>query len=157
MHQRDSAPFEASKLFQNRVVTRAFAMVGLATAVALSSVAAQPEMLEVIFSVPGRDEAGVSLAAPIRLQFSTHLDASTLKDQITLAYSAEDSRERGEPEPPAIDFSTSYDAADRALAIRPTKPWERFREVRLTLGAGIRSATGERLKPFALSFTTGGS
>ena len=124
---------------------------------ALSLVAAQAETLEVIFSVPGQDDAGVSLAAPIRLQFSAHLDASSLKDQITLAYSAEDSRERGEPEPPAIDFSTSYDAADRALTIRPTRPWERFREVRMTLGAGIQGASGERLKPFALSFTTGGS
>jgi hypothetical protein len=109
------------------------------------------------FCVPGQDEAGVSLAAPIRLQFSAPLDASTLTGQITLAYSTEDSRERGEPEPPAIDFSTSYDAADRALIVRPMKPWERFREVRLTLSDGISSVSGERLRPFSLRFTTGGS
>lgn len=138
-------------------VTRVVATVGLVVAMALSPVAAQPETLEVVFSVPGQDEAGVSLAALIRLQFSAPLDASTLKDQITLAYSAEDSRERGEPEPPAVEFSTSYDAADRALTICPTRSWERFREARLTLGAGIRSATGERLKPYTLIFTTGGS
>ncbi len=157
MNQRDKRTIAASNLFQNSVVTRAVATAGLVAAMTLSLVAAPSEPVEVIFSVPGQDEAGVRLNAPIRLQFSAHLDATTLQDQITLVYSLQDSLERGEPEPPAIEFSTSYDAADRALTIRPTRPWERFREVRLTLGAGIRSAAGEHLKSFALSFTTGGS
>ena len=138
-------------------MSRALVILTLAASLAPSAMAVQAGAVEVIFATPGADEAGVSLSTPIRLQFSAHLDASTLTDQIALAYSPEDSRERGEPEPPPIDFSTRYDGADRALTIRPTKPWERFREVRLTLGDGIRSAAGERLQPFSLTFTTGGS
>jgi hypothetical protein len=79
MNTRDNRTMEASDLFQNSVVTRAVAMMGLAAAMAQSSVAAQPETLELTFSVPGQDEAGVSLAAPVRLQLSAHLDASTLQ------------------------------------------------------------------------------
>jgi len=129
----------------------------VSAAPAPSAAGAQPGTVGVIFSSPDNDEAGVSLSAPIRLRFSADLDASTLDGQLALAYSAEDSRERGEPEPPAIAFTFEYDGAGRALTIRPTKHWERFREVQLTLGTGVRGAAGEHLQPFALTFTTGGS
>jgi len=119
-------------------------------------VSAQPAV-EVIFHVPRQDEAGVSVRAPVRLQFSADLDPSTLAGNITLQYSVEDSRDRGEPEPPAIRFTTTYDGKDRSVTVRPETPWERFREVRLRLSDGIRGTSGAALTPFALSFTTGGS
>jgi hypothetical protein len=68
-----------------------------------------------------------------------------------------DSRDRGEPEPPPIAFTAEYDGGDRTQTLRPSKPWERFREVHVGLGSGNRSAAGASLKPFSLVFTTGGS
>jgi hypothetical protein len=144
-------------LIQNSCVTRLLAAARLVFVLALAVAAAQAGTVEVIFSAPGHEEAGVPLNAPVRLQFSAPLDGSTLKDQVAIGYSTEDSRERGEPEPPAVAFTVSYEGPDRAVIIRPTQPWERFREVRLTLGVGIRGAAGERLRPFSLRFTTGGS
>lgn len=121
-----------------------------------ASAAAQPAV-NVIVHAPRQDEAGVSLRAPVRLQFSADLDPSTLAGNITLQYSVEDSRERGEPEPPVIHFTASYDGQDRSVTVRPATPWERFREVRLRLSDGIRNTSGAPLTPFTLAFTTGGS
>jgi hypothetical protein len=136
----------------SRVLAAALLVCTLAAAV----VAAQPAV-EVTFHVPRQGEAGVSLRAPIRLQFSADLDASTLAGNVTLQYSLEDSRDRGEPEPPAIRFAATYDGKDRSVTVRPATPWERFREVRLRLTDGIRATSGAKLTPFTLDFTTGGS
>lgn len=140
----------------HRVLHQAVAVLVLVATGVLSGTA-QTGTVEVIFSIPGRGEAGVKLTTPVRLQFSAHLDEATLSDHIWVAYSPEDSRDRGEPEPPAIGFVAEYDGGDRALTIRPTKPWERFREVRVRLDGGIRSADGRPLKPYELTFMTGGS
>jgi hypothetical protein len=117
----------------------------------------QPETVEVIFSDPGPNQAGVALKTPVRLQFSDDMDAATFDGRVRLAYSAEDSRERGEPEPPVIEFEVTYVGADRALTIRPRESWLRFREVRLRFLDGIRGVSGAPLRPFELAFTTGGS
>ena len=117
----------------------------------------QTDHIEVIFSVPGQDEGGVGLGVPIRLQFSGNLDAASLEGRVVLSYAAEESRERGEPEPPAIGFTLRYEPGDRALTIQPAEPWARFREVRLQLVEGIRAGDGRPLKPYRLSFVTGGS
>lgn len=110
----------------------------------------------VIAHSPGQNEADVRLDTPIRVQFSADIDPSTLEGQITLAYSAEDSKARGEPEPPRVAYQTEYVAPERTLIITPIGGWLRFREVRLMLDEGIRGADGAPLEPFALRFTTGG-
>lgn len=130
--------------------------VVLLAVVALGAARAQVDRVKVIAHDPAQDAAGVSLSTPIRVQFSADLDRSTLDGQIALAYSAEDSKERGEPEPPAIAYETDYVSKDRTLIIRPVNGWLRFREVRLTLGEGIRSTNGASLERFSLKFTTGG-
>ena len=95
-----------------------------------------------IFHLPRQDEAGVSLRTPIRLQFSADLDAVDAgRSNVTLEYSTEDSRDRGEPEPPAIRFTAAYDGKDRSVTIQPSAPWERFREVRLHLTDGVRGTS----------------
>jgi hypothetical protein len=136
------------KLFAATVVLLAVAALGAA--------GAQVERVKVIAHEPGQDEAGVNLTTPIRVTFSAELDRSTLEGQIALAYSAEDSKERGEPEPPAIAYETDYMSEDRTLIIRPINGWLRFRDVRLTLGDGIRGTNGASLERFSLGFTTGG-
>jgi hypothetical protein len=131
------------------------ALAGLvAGATGLATV--QREVVEVVFTDPGPDQSGVALSKPIRLQFSADMDPVTFDGHVRIAYSAEDSRDRGEPEPPVIAFTLAYVGADRALVIRPAEPWRRFREVHLHLLDGIRSTTGAPLRPFDLVFTTGG-
>lgn len=110
----------------------------------------------VIAHSPARNEADVQLDTPIRVQFSGEVDPSTVEGWITLAYSAEDSKERGEPEPPAIAFEIEYIAKDRTLVIRPVDGWLRFREVRFALGTGARGVDGAPVEPFVLTFMTGG-
>jgi hypothetical protein len=143
---------------QNRGMGRTAIAIAIAIAAWLASAAVggQGTSVTVIFHAPGQNEAGVRLTTPIRLQFSAELDPSTLEGHIALGYSAEDSKERGEPEPPRIAYETEYVRADRAVFIRPVGGWLRFREVRLTLGEGIRSTGGAGLEPFSLTFTTGG-
>ncbi len=139
------------------MVTRATVAVMVMAVLVAPGTAAQDTPVTVVFHAPGQDEAGVRLTTPIRLQFSADLDVSTIDGHVVLGYAVEDSQARGEPEPPPVAFETAYDPADRALTIRPAQPWQRFREVQLTLGNGIRSTDGRAAVPFRLSFMTGGS
>jgi Bacterial Ig-like domain len=118
---------------------------------------AQPPPLEIEFSAPVEGETDVRLDARIRVQFSRDVDPSSLKDRIRLSYSPTDSAERGEPQPPALDFTFDYDRGARALAIKPRTRFERFREVKLELLEGISSVDGSVLERWTLNFTTGGS
>jgi hypothetical protein len=145
-------------------VTRARLRLALAvTALALSSATAgqparkPPLPLEVDFSVPAEGEADVRLDAHIRIQFSRDAEPSSLADRVRLAYSREESTERGEAQPPALSFTTRYSDGTRVLEIVPAQPLERFRQVRLDLLEGIVGTDGSVLKPWSLRFRTGGS
>lgn len=116
-----------------------------------------PLPLDVDFSVPVEGEADVRLDARIRLQFSRDVDARSLKDRIRMTYSRTDSVERGEAHSPALTVTFRYNAGSRALEITPTQPLERFRQVSLALLDGIVGTDGSVLRPWTLSFTTGGS
>jgi Bacterial Ig-like domain len=117
----------------------------------------RPLPLEVNFSVPVEGEADVRQDTRIRLQFSRELDAASLKNRIRLSYSASDSVERGEAQPPGLAFTITYDAGTRVLEIRPTQPLERFRPVKLDLLEGIAGSDGSALHSWSLRFRTGGS
>jgi hypothetical protein len=116
-----------------------------------------PLPLEVDFSAPIEGEADVRLGTAIRIQFSRDLDAASLKGRIRISYSSSDSVERGEPQPPVVAFTTTYNPATRALEIRPSLPLERFRQVKLELLDGIVGTDGSVLRPWTLNFSTGGS
>ena len=124
---------------------------------AITSPPHPPWPLEIEFSVPIADEADVRLNSRIRLQFSRDVEPASLKDRIRITYSRTDSAERGEPQPPAVEFTFNYDKATRALEIKPNSPLERFRRVKLELLEGVVGLDGSVLKPWALNFTTGGS
>jgi hypothetical protein len=85
------------------------------------------------------------------------VDARSFDKRIRLSYSAEESAERGEAQPPAIAFAITYRAGARALEIRPSRPLERFRHVAVDLLEGIVGTDGSALRPWRLQFTTGGS
>jgi hypothetical protein len=113
--------------------------------------------LEVFFSAPTADEADVRLDTTIRIQFSRDVDPATLEGHVRIAYSARQAAERGEPQPPPIDFTVEYHPATRSLAITPTAPLQRFRDVTLQLLEGIQGPTGQPLAPWTLTFATGGT
>jgi hypothetical protein len=111
---------------------------------------------EVVFSVPTQNEADVSPTVTVRLQFSRDVDRETLKGRLRAGYAVRQSEQHGEPQPPAIEVSATYVEASRALEIRFRQPLERFRTVTVELLEGIAGTDGVAVKPWTLSFTTGG-
>ena len=116
-----------------------------------------PPPVEILFTAPAEGEADVRSTERIRMQLSRDLDPATLKDRVRLTYSAADSKERGEAQPPSIAFTTNYTKENRALEIRPTEPLARFRLVKMEILEGVKGTDGGPMAPFTLTFTTGGS
>ena len=116
-----------------------------------------PAPLDVDFSVPTEGEADVRLDATIRIKFSRDVDATSFDQRIRLSYSKEESAERGEAQPPAVSFTTSYSSKTQVLEISPRPGLERFRQVQLELLQGIVGRDGSILKPWSVRFRTGGS
>lgn len=116
-----------------------------------------PPPVEVLFTAPSEGEADVRLGERIRIQLSRDLDLESLKDRVRITYSASDSKERGEAQPPSIPYTTNYVKENRALEIRPVEPFERFRLVTLEILPGVKGTDGGDMPPFKLTFTTGGS
>ena len=116
-----------------------------------------PPPVEILFTAPAEGEADVRSSERIRMQLSRDLDPATLKDHVRLTYSAADSREPGDVPPPSIAFTTNYTKENRALEIRPVEPLARFRLVKMEILEGVKGTDGGPMKPFTLTFTTGGS
>lgn len=102
-----------------------------------------PIPVEVLFSAPTQGEADVRLDERIRLQLSRDLDPASLKDHVRIT--------------PPITFTTNYTKENRALEIRPTQAFERFQLVKVEFLEGVKGTDGGAMKPFVLTFTTGGS
>ena len=112
---------------------------------------------EVLFSTPTADETDVAVETKVRIQFSRDLDTSTIKGHVHFTYSMQQARERGEPEPPPITARIGYNPMARIMEITFDPPLERFRIVQITVDADIHGTDGVPLKPWSLTFTTGGS
>src|SRR5580765_2280926 len=108
-----------------RLLCALLAALVLANTVAAQDSRRPPLPLEVTFSAPVEGEADVRLDAIVRIQFSRDVDARSLEKRIRMSYSAEESAERGEAQPPSITFEARYQAGSRALEIKPSRPLER--------------------------------
>jgi Big-like domain-containing protein len=111
---------------------------------------------EVVFSAPTQDETEVSVGTTVRIQMSRDLDASTLKNRIRISYAAQGGAPAQQPAPP-VEFTTQYSGPNRVVEIRFAKPLERFRTVKIDLIEGILGTDAQPLKPWTLTFETGGS
>jgi hypothetical protein len=111
----------------------------------------------VLFSAPTADETDVAQDTKVRIQFSRDLDPATLKGRVEVSYSMAQSRERGEPEPPPILVRVGYNPGARVMEITFDPGLERFRIVEVRLKDGILGTDGAPMKPWTLTFTTGGS
>jgi hypothetical protein len=116
-----------------------------------------PNALAVNGSTPTDGDADVRLDVVVRIRFSKEVDPRTFADRVRVSYSAAESADRGEAQPPAVAFSTRYIAASRTLEIIPSQRLERFRQVAVELLPGIVDRDGTALTPWALRFRTGGS
>jgi Bacterial Ig-like domain len=133
------------------------AATGVSQATQQVEIAIPPLPLEVQFSTPVEGEADVRLDSRIRIQFSRDVVATSLQDRIRVTYSQPDSVERGEPQPPTVEFTVRYNAENHSVEITPTKALERFRHVRVELLKGIIGTDGSLLRGWTLNFATGGS
>lgn len=103
---------------------------------------------EVVFSAPTQDEGDVELQTRIRIQFSRDIDAASFKEHVRVGYAVQ--------QVPPIAFSFRYNEGNRVLEIQFSQPLERFRAVRVDLLDGIEARDGAPLKPWTLTFETGG-
>ncbi|HEY7790755.1 MAG TPA: Ig-like domain-containing protein [Vicinamibacterales bacterium] len=110
---------------------------------------------EAVFSAPTSGETDVPLTTALRIQFSRDLDPSTLKDNITISYVAGEPAGGAAPAA-AIAFTYKYLPDRRELDIHFDRPLDRFRTVKATLATDILGADHQPLKPWTVSFTTGG-
>jgi len=111
---------------------------------------------EVVFSAPTEDETDVATTATVRIQLSRDIDQATLRNHIQVKYLEAQSRERGEPDTPKLDFTYQYNPASRVIELRFKQPFERFRTVKVEFLEGVSGTDGQALKPWSLSFMTGG-
>lgn len=112
---------------------------------------------EVVFSAPTQEETDVSQGASVRIQLSRDIDPATLKGNVRISYLTSETVERGEPVTPTASFTAVWNAANRELELKFPKPLERFRTVKVELTDGIKGTDGQPLKPWTLTFNTGGS
>jgi hypothetical protein len=101
-----------------------------------------PPPVEILFTAPTEGEGDVKTTERIRVQLSRDLDPATLKDHIRFT--------------PEVPFTTNYTRDNRALEIRPTGGLPAFTPVKVEFLEGIKGPDGGALKPFTLTFTTGG-
>src|SRR5204862_2264986 len=103
---------------------------------------------EVIFSTPTKDETDVSLTTLIRIQFSRDINPGTLKGHVRVRYDDEETKLRGEPDTPVIEFTTQYLPLNRVVEIKIQSPLERFRAVHVELLDGILGTDQQKLAPW---------
>lgn len=103
---------------------------------------------EVVFSTPTDEEIGVVGNTSVRIQLSRDIDPATLKGNVRVAY---------DPGDPIAGFTTQYNAVMRVVELKFARPLERFRTVRIQLLGGILGTDRQPLKPWTLTFETGGS
>jgi Big-like domain-containing protein len=111
---------------------------------------------EVVFSTPTEGETDVTAATTrIRIQFSRDINQTTFRNHIRIGYVVGTGRPAADP-PPAPEFSTQYMPGTRVLELRIGGPFERFSTIRIELMEGILGTDGQALKPWTLTFQTGG-
>jgi hypothetical protein len=111
---------------------------------------------EVVFSAPTQDETDVLVSANVRIQFSRDIDPATLKGRLRVQYVGPERPAGGEPSL-TPEFTTEYRAATRVLEVRFSQPIERFRTLQVDFLDGVLGTDQQPLRPWTLTFVTGGS
>jgi hypothetical protein len=107
----------------------------------------------IVFTTPVPDEPDVEVATPVRIQFSRDMDGRTFKGRVRITYLP--NAQAGAELPPPT-YTPTYNVGNRGLEIKFAKPLERFQKVSVELLEGITTIMGDPLKPWSMTFTTGG-
>ena len=105
--------------------------------------------VEVVFSSPTPDETEVAATTTVRVQFSRGVNPATLAGQIRISYLG------AAPGSPTLEFTQTYDAANRAVEIKFAQPLERLRTVRVEVLDGVKGFDGAPFTPWMLTFSVG--
>jgi hypothetical protein len=109
---------------------------------------------EVIFSAPVQDDHDVERTARVRVQFSRDIDPKSVEGRVKVAYLPGPG---GAAPPPPPAFTVTYNDKAHAIEIRFTQPLERFQQVKVDLLEGVMSLDNQVVKPWTLTFSTGGT
>jgi hypothetical protein len=109
---------------------------------------------EVIFSAPVPDDDGVEPSTQVRIQFSRDIDPKTIANVVRVTYVHPADAGPDAPKPPG--FTVTYNDPAHAIEVKFAQPLARFQKVRVELLEGILSLDGQMVKPWTLTFTTGG-
>ena len=107
------------------------------------------EPVQVVFSSPTDGETDVSASGAIRIQFSRGLREPSLAGNLRVSYV-------GAPADSSLPFQTTYDAANRALVLKMTQPFEAFRTVKVEILDGIKAFDGGPVTRWTITFSVGG-
>jgi hypothetical protein len=105
----------------------------------------------VTFSVPTEGEQDVPTRQVVRLQFSRPMAPASIEGRVRVAYRGEAAGDSLIP-----GFTATYSPGERVLTVTFAQPLLRFRLVQVDLLDGIVAADGVALKPWTLTFNTGG-
>jgi hypothetical protein len=108
----------------------------------------------VVFTAPVPDEPQVELGVLVRIQFSRDMDARSFKDRVRITYVPPPQPGAQAPAPPI--YASAYNIGNRGLEVKFAKPLEPFQTVKVELAEGITAITGDALKPWSMTFSTGG-
>jgi hypothetical protein len=86
----------------------------------------------------------------VRIQFSRGLDLKSIGGAMRVTYLG---APPGVAPPP---FTSTYDAATRAITLRFAQPLERFRTVRVEILDSLKAFDGGAAVPWTLTFSIGG-
>ena len=109
---------------------------------------------EVIFSAPVPDDEGVEPSTQVRIQFSRDIDPKTIANVVKVTYVLPPDAGPDAPKPPG--FTVTYNDPAHAIEVKFAQPLARFQKVRVELLEGILALDGQMVKPWTLTFTTGG-
>ena len=109
---------------------------------------------EVIFSAPVADDDGVETSTLVRIQFSRDIDPKTIANVVRVTYVHPPDAGPDAPKPPG--FTVTYNDPAHAIEVKFAQPLARFQKVRVELLEGVLALDGQMVKPWTLTFTTGG-
>jgi hypothetical protein len=107
----------------------------------------KPEPPSVVFSAPLNGDIDVDRDAPVRVQFSQDMNASTFAGAVHITYPTATGTEF-----PA--FEVKYQALTRSIEVRFEHPLAGGAMVRVELSGGIQAVDGQALAPITITFTT---
>ena len=110
------------------------------------------EPVQIVFSSPTDGETDVIATGAIRIQFSRGLSEPSLAGHVRVSYvggpaAATDA---------GLPFTTTYDAANRAIVLKMAQPLAAFRTVKVEILDGMKGFDGGPVTPWTISFSVGG-